>query len=90
MTEDRFVAVGPVAGAAGQGEEYKLPEWAEQPVAEVAEPDAAAVAVPCEVYTRVVGYLRPVQNFNPGKRQEFADRVNFAVPSARTPDGGDC
>lgn len=31
-------------------------------------------AVPCEVYSRVVGYYRPVQNWNEGKQQEFADR----------------
>ena len=26
--------------------------------------------VPCEVYSRVVGYYRPVNNWNMGKRQE--------------------
>jgi len=31
----------------------------------------------CEVYTRVVGYLRPVQQFNFGKQQEFAERKEF-------------
>ena len=35
------------------------------------------VKVPCEVYSRVVGYLRPVQNWNLGKQQEFKDRVAF-------------
>jgi len=30
--------------------------------------------VPCEVYSRVVGYFRPVQNWNPGKQQEFKER----------------
>ena len=25
----------------------------------------------CEVYSRVVGYLRPVQNWNKGKKEEF-------------------
>jgi len=29
---------------------------------------------PCEVYSRVVGYLRPVQQWNRGKQQEFALR----------------
>ena len=33
--------------------------------------------VPCEVYSRVVGYLRPVGNWNTGKQQEFKDRVVF-------------
>ena len=31
-------------------------------------------AVPCEVYTRVVGYFRPVSQWNEGKRQEFSER----------------
>lgn len=31
----------------------------------------------CEVYSRVVGYIRPVDQWNPGKQAEFADRVNF-------------
>jgi len=35
--------------------------------------------VPCEVYSRVVGYLRPVAAWNIGKKQEFADRVNYRV-----------
>ncbi|MBZ4666674.1 ribonucleoside triphosphate reductase [Mahella sp.] len=33
----------------------------------------------CEVYSRVVGYYRPVQCWNKGKRQEFADRKEFVV-----------
>ena len=36
--------------------------------------------VPCEVYSRVVGYLRPVETWNPGKQQEFEDRVLFSQP----------
>ena len=31
----------------------------------------------CEVYSRVVGYLRPVQNWNKGKKEEFAMRKNM-------------
>lgn len=30
-----------------------------------------------EVYSRVVGYYRPVQNWNPGKQAEFKDRVVY-------------
>ena len=32
---------------------------------------------PCEIYTRVVGYHRPVKNWNKGKQEEFKDRVVF-------------
>jgi ribonucleoside-triphosphate reductase len=33
----------------------------------------------CEVYSRVTGYLRPVQQWNEGKQAEFDDRVTFKV-----------
>ena len=33
--------------------------------------------VPCEVYTRIVGYYRPVQNWNAGKQREYKERVEF-------------
>ena len=33
----------------------------------------------CEVYSRVVGYYRPLQNWNEGKREEFSDRKEFAI-----------
>lgn len=33
----------------------------------------------CEVYSRVVGYLRPVKQFNPAKQEEFYERTNFAA-----------
>ena len=32
---------------------------------------------PCEVWTRVMGYHRPVASFNTGKQGEFAERVPF-------------
>jgi len=31
----------------------------------------------CEVYSRVVGYLRPVSQYNAGKKAEFKDRKVF-------------
>ncbi|MCR4419198.1 MAG: ribonucleoside triphosphate reductase [Clostridia bacterium] len=33
----------------------------------------------CEVYSRVVGYYRPVRRWNAGKQAEFRDRRTFAV-----------
>lgn len=33
----------------------------------------------CEIYSRVVGYIRPVNQWNEGKQSEFADRVEFNV-----------
>lgn len=31
----------------------------------------------CEVYSRVVGYLRPVKQWNDGKQEEFHDRKEY-------------
>ena len=39
------------------------------------------VKIPMLIYSRVVGYLTPVQNWHDSKRQEFADRVTFALPA---------
>ncbi len=32
---------------------------------------------PCQVFTRVMGYLRPVNNFHIGKKSEFYSRKYF-------------
>lgn len=34
----------------------------------------------CEVWSRVMGYHRPVDQWNPGKQQEHADRFHFKEP----------
>ena len=31
----------------------------------------------CEIWTRVMGYYRPVSEFNIGKKSEYAERVLF-------------
>ena len=36
----------------------------------------------CEVYTRVVGYLRPVQQWHIGKQQEYQDRQEYCLPKS--------
>jgi len=33
----------------------------------------------CEIYSRVVGYIRPVQQWNEGKAEEFKDRITFML-----------
>ena len=33
----------------------------------------------CEVYSRICGYIRPVQSSNAGKRQEISDRKTFKI-----------
>lgn len=32
----------------------------------------------CQVFSRVVGYFRPVNMWNHGKREEFKDRLEYA------------
>ena len=34
----------------------------------------------CEVWTRVMGYYRPVSNYNTGKKGEYHERVTFEEP----------
>ena len=45
------------------GEHYACPECGEA----------------CEVYSRVVGYIRPVNQWNKGKQREFCDRKTFEI-----------
>jgi len=49
--------------------------------------------VKAEVYSRCSGYFRPVDQWNPGKRAEFADRrkgifnsQELLVPEQRAPE----
>ncbi|MCD6083880.1 ribonucleoside triphosphate reductase [Candidatus Aerophobetes bacterium] len=35
----------------------------------------------CDIYSRVVGYFRPVKNWNEGKQEEFRQRVEYKVES---------
>jgi len=34
---------------------------------------------PCEVYSRIVGYLRPISQWNTGKQEEFKERKEFKI-----------
>lgn len=36
---------------------------------------------PCEIWTRVMGYHRPVSSFNTGKKGEFHERTYFTEHS---------
>ena len=37
---------------------------------------------PCEVWPRVMGYFRPVSEFNIGKKSEYAERQCFSEKKA--------
>jgi len=43
----------------------------------------------CEIYSRVVGYLRPINQWNEGKRAEFDDRQTYDKQLAADYDGRD-
>lgn len=46
----------------------------------------------CEVWTRVMGYHRPVESFNIGKKGEFSDRKFFSEEKCGriiSPEDGD-
>ncbi len=43
----------------------------------------------CEVWTRVMGYHRPVSEFNPGKRAEHEERLHFTIDEAAIYEGVD-
>lgn len=40
----------------------------------VTEQKTKTTVIPVEVYSRVSGYFRPVNQYNKGKREEFKDR----------------
>lgn len=37
---------------------------------------------PCEIWTRVMGYFRPLMNFNKGKVSEYNERKCFSEKKA--------
>ena len=38
--------------------------------------------IPCEIYSRIVGYYRPISRWNNGKACEFKNRKTF-IPSVK-------
>ncbi len=73
-------------------ENYKLPYYTLSPTYSVCKNDGylAGEVYACphcgaktEVYSRITGYYRPVQNWNDGKSQEFKDRVVYDIANSR-------
>ena len=60
-------------------------EVKEQKLKELKEEMANVKGTKTEVYSRVVGYLRPVQAWNKGKQEEFALRKTYQVESPKRP-----
>ncbi len=49
------------------------------------QPECPLCHQPTEVYSRVVGYYRPVVNWNLGKKEEFKERVEYEVDRLTAP-----
>ena len=78
-------------------ENYKLPYYTMSPTYSVCRthgylsgehficPECGAKA---EVYSRITGYYRPVQNWNEGKLQEYKNRMEYVPARSRMKRGG--
>lgn len=44
---------------------------------------AECKGTPCEVFSRVVGYMRPVQCWNKGKKEEYFMRKTYNVEGCK-------
>ncbi len=73
-------------------ENYKLPYYTLSPTYSVCKEHGYLVGEqftcphcgkPAEVYSRITGYYRPVQNWNDGKSQEFEDRKVYDISKSR-------
>jgi anaerobic ribonucleoside-triphosphate reductase len=40
---------------------------------------SAVKGTECEVYSRIVGYFRPIKQWNNGKQEEYSERQTFDV-----------
>ncbi|HEB01380.1 MAG TPA: ribonucleoside triphosphate reductase [Candidatus Portnoybacteria bacterium] len=71
-------------------EKYKLPYFTLTPTFSVCphhgyitgehfDCPKCVIKQPCEVYSRIVGYLRPIQQWNEGKKSEFGERKEFKI-----------
>ncbi|MBQ0026479.1 MAG: ribonucleoside triphosphate reductase, partial [Lachnospiraceae bacterium] len=72
-------------------ENYKLPYYTMSPTYSVCKDHGylsgeqftcPQCGKPAEVYSRITGYYRPVQNWNAGKTQEYADRREYIIESS--------
>ena len=73
-------------------ENYKLPYYTLSPTYSICQShgylDGEQEVCPIcgertEVYSRITGYYRPVQNWNDGKTQEYANRKLYDIPNSR-------
>ncbi|MBO5789118.1 MAG: ribonucleoside triphosphate reductase, partial [Clostridia bacterium] len=79
-------------------ENYKLPYYTISPTYSVCKNHGYLVGeqFTCpecgektEVYSRITGYYRPVQNWNAGKSQEYKERLEYVVDTEHLPEARD-
>ena len=72
-------------------ENYKLPYYTLSPTYSICRehgyiagevPVCPHCQAPTEVYSRITGYYRPVQNWNDGKLQEYANRKEYDIANS--------
>ena len=75
-------------------ENYKLPYYTMSPTYSICrdhgyltgeQPVCPVCGEPTEVYSRITGYYRPVQNWNDGKAQEYIDRKVYNIGLSTKP-----
>ena len=80
-------------------ENYKLPYYTISPTYSVCKDHGYITGEhftcpkcggPAEVYSRITGYYRPVQNWNDGKTQEFKDRTVYNIANSKAPHRNSC
>ena len=83
-------------------ENYRLPYYTLSPTYSICQQhgyisgEASTCPIcgkPTEIYSRITGYYRPVQNWNKGKTQEFKERVVYDIATSvlkkEAPVGGE-
>ena len=72
-------------------ENFKLPYYTMSPTYSVCQEHGyiagehhtcPTCGAPCEVWSRITGYYRPVQNWNDGKVQEYEDRKEYKLENS--------
>ena len=72
-------------------ENYKLPYFTLSPTYSICkehgylngeQKSCPVCGAPTEVYSRITGYYRPVQNWNDGKLQEYANRTEYDIKNS--------
>ena len=78
-------------------ENYKLPYYTMSPIYSICAEHGYLIGEhfkcpvcgkPAEVYSRITGYYRPVQNWNEGKSQEYKDRKSYDIANSKLTHNG--